>query len=192
MAGLKYCDPLFLEKDISPPGYFYPCLCAGRRQSPWPMTQALATLALTLAAMTPPDRERAEFIVFTNAVATVESGLDYQAVGDRGAAVGAWQMHTVAWITANQWRKANGMPTLSRAQWKNQIVQRAMAISYLTWCKEEWVKVGKAKPSPQEIYIMFAWGYTNLKEAGFDIEKAPKAKRDAAERVNNIYADLIK
>jgi len=156
------------------------------------MNPALATLALTLAAMTPADREKAEFVVFTNCVATVESGLDYEAVGDRGAAVGAWQMHTVAWITANQWRKANGMPSLSRMQWKNKIVQRAMATAYLSWCKEELVKAGKVKPTNQEIYIMFAWGYGNLKDAEFDIEKAPKAKRDAAERVNNIYTDLIK
>ena len=156
------------------------------------MNPALATLALTLAAMTPADREKAEFVVFTNCVATVESGLDYAAVGDRGEAVGAWQMHTVAWITANQWRKANGMPTLSRMQWKNQIVQRAMATAYLSWCREQLVTAGKVKPTNPEIYIMFAWGYGNLKDAGFDIEKAPKAKRDAAERVNNIYSDLIK
>lgn len=156
------------------------------------MTQALATLALTLAAMTPPDRERAEFVVFVNAVGTVESGLDYNAVGDRGAAVGAWQMHTVAWITANQWRKANEMPTLSRAQWKNQIVQRAMAMSYLSWCKEQLVKEGIAKPTHEQVYMMFAWGYTNFKEAGFDMDKAPAKKRDAAERVGNIYRELIK
>ena len=156
------------------------------------MTSAIATLALTLATMTPPDRERAEFVILINCISQVESGANYEAVGDKGAAVGAWQMHTVAWITANQYRKANGMPTLSRAQWKNQIVQRAMAMAYLSWCREELVKAGKSKPTPQEIYIMFAWGYGNLKDAGFDIEKAPKAKRDAAERVNNILTDLLK
>jgi hypothetical protein len=156
------------------------------------MTQALATLALTLAAMTPPDREKAEFVVFTNCVATVESGLDYEAVGDRGAAVGAWQMHTIAWITANQWRKANGMPTLSRAQWKNKIVQRAMATAYLSWCKETLVKEGIAHPTHEQVYMMFAWGYTNFKDAGFDMGKAPVAKRDAAARVVNIYNELTK
>jgi hypothetical protein len=156
------------------------------------MTQAIATLALTLATMTPPDRERAEFVVFVNCVAAVESGHNYEAIGDKGAALGAWQMHTVAWITGNQWRKANDLPTLSRAQWKNPVVQRAMAMSYLSWCKEELVKAGKVKPTHQEIYMMFAWGFSNFKDAGFDIEKAPKAKREAAERVNNIFADLIK
>lgn len=156
------------------------------------MTNAVATLALTLAAMTPPDRERAEFVILVNCISQVESGANYAAVGDNGAAVGAWQMHTVAWITANQYRKANGMPTLSRAQWKNKNVQTAMAFSYVSWCREELVKAGKSKPTPQEIYIMFAWGYTNFKEAGFDWQKAPQAKRDAAERVNNILIDLLK
>lgn len=156
------------------------------------MTNAVATLALTLAAMTPPDRERAEFVILVNCISQVESGANYAAVGDKGAAVGAWQMHTVAWITANQYRKANGMPTLSRAQWKNKNVQTAMAFSYVSWCREELVKAGKSKPTPQEIYIMFAWGYTNFKEAGFDWQKAPQAKRDAAERVNNILTDLLK
>jgi hypothetical protein len=101
-------------------------------------------------------------------------------------------MHTVAWITANQWRKANGMPTLSRAQWKNKIVQRAMATAYLSWCKETLVKEGIAQPTHEQVYMMFAWGYTNFKESGFDMGKAPVAKRDAAARVVNIYNELTK
>jgi hypothetical protein len=40
--------------------------------------------------------------------------------------------------------------------------------------------------------MMFAWGYTNFKDAGFDMGKAPVAKRDAAERVVNIYNELTK
>lgn len=155
-------------------------------------TDPVAALAMALAVMTPVERLKAETVILTNAIAHVETGCDYKAVGDKGAAVGAWQMHTVAWITANQYRKANGMPTLSRAQWKNKNVQTAMAFSYVSWCREELVKAGKSKPTPQEIYIMFAWGYSNFKDAGFDWQKAPQAKRDAAERVNNIYTELLK
>lgn len=152
----------------------------------------LTTLAMTLAAMTPADRQKAELIVLVNCVAQVESGMDYEAIGDNGKAVGAWQMHIPAWITANQWRTANGMPTHPRSKWKDKNVQRAMALSYLSWCREQLVKAGVASPSIQQVYVAYGWGFGNFKDAGFDIGQAPAHKRNAAERVENLFKELTK
>ena len=152
----------------------------------------LATLAMTLAAMTPPERERAEFVVLVNCIGTVESGLNYKAEGDGKAAKGAWQMHIAAWITANQWRKANGMPTIPRDAWRNADNQRAMALCYVSWCKEKLQENGIKEPTVEQIYVAFGWGFGNFKDVGFDMAKVPEKKRDAAERVGNIYRELIK
>jgi len=152
----------------------------------------IASLAMTLAAMNPADREKAEMVVLSNCVASVESGMDYKAIGDGGKAVGAWQMHLVAWITANQWRTANGLATIKRSEWKHPENQRAMAISYLNWCKEQLQKNGIKEPSVEQIYMAYGWGFSNFKDSGFDMEKAPGHKADAAQRVGNIFKELTK
>jgi len=151
-----------------------------------------ATLAMTLAAMTPADRERAEYVILANSIAAVESGMNYEAIGDGGKAVGAWQMHVAAWITANQWRKAQGLETIRRTDWKNKENQRAMAVAYLCWCKEQLRKAGIKEPTIEQVYIAYGWGFGNYKDSGFNMDLAPAHKRDAAERVANIYKELTK
>jgi len=147
---------------------------------------------MTLAAMTPGDRTKAELVVLVNCVGSVESGMDYAAVGDGGKAVGAWQMHVAAWITANQWRAGQGMPTVKRSGWQDKNAQRMMALSYLSWCKEQLEKGGVSNPTPEQMYVCWGWGIGNFREAGFDVSKAPAKKRDAAERVGNLYRELTK
>jgi hypothetical protein len=155
-------------------------------------TDPIAALAMALAVMTPVERLKAETVVLTNAIAQIESGCDYKAVGDKGAAVGAWQMHYAAWITANQWRKANGLTTIPRKAWQVPANQREVAIAYVSWCREKLIAAGVKDPTPEQIYIAYAWGMGNLSDVGMDFAKAPSAKRNAAERVGNIYRGLIK
>ena len=131
-------------------------------------------------------------VVLSNCVASVESGMNFSATGDGGKAVGAWQMHLVAWITANQWRTANGLATIKRSEWKHPENQRAMAISYLNWCKEQLQKNGIKEPSVEQIYMAYGWGFSNFKDSGFNMDSAPAHKRDAAQRVGNIYKELTK
>ena len=152
----------------------------------------IANLALFLSTLTPPQREQAEFLIFTNAVAQIESAGNFSAVGDGGKAVGAWQMHIAAWITANQWRKAHNLPTIKRTEWRNKENQRAMAGAYLYWCKDRLIEGGIKNPTYIQIYIAYGWGYSNFKDVGFDLSKVPPAKLDAAERVNNITQELLK
>jgi len=153
---------------------------------------AISTLALTLAAMTPGDRQKAELVVLVNCVGQIESGMNHAAVGDGGKAVGAWQMHVAAWITANQWRKTKDMPTLKHSNWPDKNVQRMMALSYLSWCKEQLEKAGFANPTAEQIYMAYGWGFANFKDSGFDLSKAPAHKQDAAKRCQNLFTELTK
>jgi hypothetical protein len=153
---------------------------------------ALITLAATLAAMPIEAREKAHLLILTNAIGAVESGMNYAATGDSGKAVGAWQVHVPAWITANQWREKNNLPKISRREWRVPDNQRNIAVAYVTWCRERLVEDGIANPSPEQIYLAFTMGYTAAKAVGHSLVNAPKAKAEAAERVGNIYRDLVK
>lgn len=191
MTPLKIWRPLFFGEGFPPPRHIRACNVNKVVNYVNTMSH-LANLALFLSTLTPPQREQAEFLIFTNAVAQIESGGNFEAQGDRGKAVGAWQMHIAAWITANQWRKAHNLPTIKRTEWKNKENQRAMAGAYLYWCKDRLIEGGIKNPSYVQIYIAFAWGYSNFKDVEFDLSKVPAEKLDAAERVNNITQELLK
>lgn len=183
--------PPFFGKGFPPPWHIGACNVNKSVNDCSPMSH-IANLALFLSTLTPPQREQAEFLIFTNAVSQIESGGNYEAIGDGGKSVGAWQMHIAAWITANQWRKAHNLPTIKRTEWRNKENQRAMAGAYLYWCKNQLIKGGVKNPTYIEIYIAYGWGYSNFKDVGFDLTKVPPAKLDAAERVNNITQELLK
>lgn len=156
------------------------------------MTTPLLSLTAMLAAMTPMQRDNAEVVLLMNAIGAVESGLDYKAKGDDGKAVGAWQMHPAAWITANQWRGRQGLDPISRRQWDVPDNQRQIAKAYVMWLKARLFDEGVTKPTAEQVYLCFSMGYSGSKAIGHDVAKAPKPKAEAAERVGNIYRELIK
>lgn len=130
-------------------------------------------------------------VILMNCVAQIESGLDYAGKGDGGKAVGAWQMHISAWSTANQWRSAHGMEVIKRSDWRVPENQKAMAFAYLSWCREQLVKAGIVEPSPQQIYMAFAYGFSAYKKCDLDLEKCPVGKQYDAKRVQNIFDELV-
>lgn len=156
------------------------------------MTSSVITLAAALAAMNPIERDHAELVILTNCIGQVESGMDFAAKGDRGKALGAWQMHPEAWITANQWLRRNHLPTVSRKDWMPHDNQRAVALAYVKWCHGCIQGDGIDRPTPEQVYLAFSMGYSAAKAAGHSLVKAPKAKAEAAERVGNLYRELTK
>jgi hypothetical protein len=152
----------------------------------------LKMLAIALASMTPPEREAAELMILTNTIGQIESGGNYKAVGDRGAALGAWQMHIAAWIMANQWREAHGLSKIKRSLWQVPDNQRAIAFAYVNWCRERLLADGIKHPSPEQIYLAFAMGPTAFADIAHSLVRAPDKKRDAAERVAEVYNSLVK
>ena len=152
----------------------------------------LAMLTAALAAMTPPERDAAEMMILTNTIGQIESGGDYKAVGDKGAAVGAWQMHIAAWLMANKWRDDNKLPKIKRSLWQVPDNQRAIAFAYVNWCREQLLKQGVLNPTAEQIYLCFAMGPTGFKNIDCDKTRAPAFKRDAADRVASVYYSLIK
>jgi hypothetical protein len=62
----------------------------------------------------------------------------------------------------------------------------------VTWCRDRLVDDGIANPTPEQIYLAFTMGFAGAKSVGHSLVTAPKKKADAAERVGNIYRELIK
>lgn len=101
------------------------------------------------------------------AIAIVESGEDPLAVGDSGKALGAWQMHPKAWEDANTFRKAQGLPTLSRAKWRHPGTQEAMAKAFLSVIQTRLAQAGVVRPTPGQIALCWNMGFAGAKARGF-------------------------
>lgn len=121
------------------------------------------------------------------AVGQVESGMDHYAVGDGGAAVGAWQMHPLAWIDGNRQLKKEGQKMHPRGDYMNPKASRAVASAYLRLCGARLREAKITNPSPQQYYLCFAMGFQAFKDAGFDSARCPKSKVDAAIRVASLF-----
>jgi len=120
----------------------------------------------------------------TTAVGMVESGMDHAAVGDRARALGAWQMHSAAWQDANTWRKAKGLKPYARSNWRNPVISRTMAKTYLEFIAARLSKYGRPV-TPETVYLAYTVGVTAYLRDG--IEAASAAKVEASNRVGNLY-----
>lgn len=120
------------------------------------------------------------------AVAAVESGHDYRAVGDGGRALGAWQIWSVAWDSGNAWRVKHRMIPISRQRWQEPAAQHAIAYALLSWHRDRLVANGVPSPTVEQLYLSFSMGHAAFKGIGFNPGLAPARKRDAADRVRNL------
>lgn len=149
---------------------------------------AMPFLAAVLATMSPVDRREAEFQAFVYAVGMVESGMNHSAIGDKGAALGAYQMHAMAWKETNEFLQSVKLPVWPRSQWRNKEAQHTMAYTYLRICERRLIDHGMKNPTPQQVYLVFAMGWSGYSSKG---RKPTKAQADAADRVNNLFIKSI-
>ena len=124
---------------------------------------------------------------FAEAVAHVESGKDYAAVGDGGKARGAWQMHEAAWKDAQDYYAKSGTKIPSYRSWRKPEAQSYAFHGFVRSCRDRMIAAGVANPDVRQMYLCFAMGFQAFKEIGFDPAKAPAAKVDAANRVLSIF-----
>lgn len=149
---------------------------------------AMPFLAAILATMSPADRREAEFQAFVYAVGMVESGMDHGAIGDKGAALGAYQMHAAAWKETNEFLKSVKRPVWPRSQWRNKEAQHTMAYTFLRICERRLIDHGVKNPTPQQVYLVYAMGWESYSKKG---SKPTKAQASAADRVNNLFVQSI-
>jgi len=120
-----------------------------------------------------------------NAIGAVETGNDPSQIGDRGRAMGQYQMRWQAWRDANLQLMREGEQTYAFTEWHRPMVQDIIALAYLRVIRDRLRVVGYPKPTVAQIALCWNMGFS----AAYKIDFNPfQAKSDYSIRVQNIYA----
>ena len=122
-------------------------------------------------------------VALASAIAQVETGEDYNAIGDNGKARGAYQMHRSAWIDGCTQLMREGKTAYSYDQWKDASTQDTVALALLRSLRGRLISKGITNPIPEQLALCWNMGFTAASRIGFDHRRA---KSDYAERVGNL------
>lgn len=100
------------------------------------------------------------------AIKVVESNGNPNAVGDSGAALGAYQMHDAAWNDANRLLASRGKPTYPRPKWRSPEAQEAVARAYLEVIRRQLSARGVTNPSPAQLALCWNCGTAGALKRG--------------------------
>ena len=124
---------------------------------------------------------------FLDAVSWAESRNDADAVGDKGSARGMFQFHEVTWMHVSMLRERQGLMTYSYKYAFVPEVAEMYAKSYFKWVKFQYIKEGIYEPTPTQLYLAYGMGFEGAKTISFDINRAPKHKQRANQRMLERY-----
>lgn len=120
---------------------------------------------------------------FLDEVALIESNMDSKALGDRGAARGAYQFHAAAWAHANAIAGTNH-PHISAHNW---FVARNMARAYLMWL-EDCISEAGYRPTKISLYMAYNMGLSGSLRYAFNHEhpELPRSRKRILERAGRM------
>ena len=112
---------------------------------------------------------------FIDKVAVIESNFNYEAVGDKGKAIGAWQMHEASWREACTYAAHHG---ISRDAWldfsehhkkfaKDPQVSRLACKAYFEILEKQMRRM-KVKVTPIALYMAYNMGFQGAYNKSFD------------------------
>jgi hypothetical protein len=113
--------------------------------------------------------------------AIIESNYNYEAVGDKGKAFGAWQMHKFAviegysYLTKDVKSKSSRDSGIKEAinNWKSYakhpFLSKEIATSYMQILENQMLKEG-VKPTPIKLYMAWNMGFTGARSHRFNYE----------------------
>lgn len=115
---------------------------------------------------------------FLDSVAMIESNFNPSAVGDKGKARGAYQLHQEAWLDGCKWLEHNDeggayswmFPTMND-RWKKDahdpVVSRVIAKAYFYLLQYRFKKRG-IDPTPIQLYMAYNLGFAGASGYGFN------------------------
>ncbi|CAB5238202.1 Transglycosylase SLT domain 1 [uncultured Caudovirales phage] len=115
---------------------------------------------------------------FINRVAIVESNYNYEAVGDKGKARGAWQMHQAAWTDALKWyeftnaQDPNGFVVCIESRpWSDcatdPYISRVVATYYFKLLEHKF-KLRGINPTHLQLYMAYNMGFARASQFKFN------------------------
>lgn len=136
---------------------------------------------------------------YIDRIAMIESNYNYDAVGDKGKAIGAWQMHEDAFREACVYL-AHKEDNLGREQWlefskdhkkfaKDAGVGRLACKAYLTILERQMIK-HKIKVTPIALYMAYNMGFQGAYNKHFDYKSywLDSKRRSILARANTILS----
>jgi hypothetical protein len=117
------------------------------------------------------------------AIGQVETGMDYNAVGDNGKALGAYQLHRSAWIDGSTQLMREGKKAISYDDWKYPTNQDTVALALLRSLRGRLASKGITDPTAEQLALCWNMGFTSASRINFDCKRA---KSDYAQRVGNL------
>lgn len=120
---------------------------------------------------------------YLDEVAAIESNMDSRAVGDNGAARGAYQFHSPAWAHANAIAGTNHDFALAH----NWFIARNMARVYLRWL-ETCIRDAGYTPTKIRLYMAYNLGLSGALRYAFDSEhpELPRSRKRILERAEGM------
>ena len=122
-------------------------------------------------------------VAIASAIAQVETGEDYNAIGDNGKALGAYQLHRSAWIDGCTQLLREGKKAISYDDWKYATNQDTVALALLRSLRGRLASKGITDPTPEQLALCWNMGFTSASRINFDVTRA---KTDYATRVANL------
>lgn len=120
---------------------------------------------------------------FIDALALVESNYDYNAVGDDGQSLGAWQLRRSAWEDVRRIHPLVGKHRTNSLGTKNAKTQRIAAETYLSILRQRFQLAGINSPTSAQLYAAWTMGFAGFRRVGFDASRAPATTRRAQQKL---------
>lgn len=139
------------------------------------MRLLLILLAGAITASAQVDDER-----LLNAIGQVESGMNRNAVGDRGYSLGAYQQGYAAWLASCAQLRSEGLPVYARSTWRSPLIQDAVALANIRLIRARLIANGYASPTVAQIAVCWNMGIAGALRRGLPLT-------DYASRVRNVY-----
>lgn len=112
-------------------------------------------------------------------IAIIESGNNPMARGDKGQAVGAWQLHREAWSDVSNSRSRRHLSTWPYSYATNAQISRVYAGEYLEILARNFTTANRRKPSEQELYACYNIGFARFSRRSFSLKTVPSTTRKA-------------
>ena len=101
--------------------------------------------------------------------------------GDRGRALGPFQMHAEAWKDVSRLRAGNDLPTYRRTS--HEPTQRLYAQHYLEILAVRFERARGRQPSHPELVALWNLGWDGFRRRGFDLKRIPTPTKKLIERM---------
>ena len=124
-------------------------------------------------------------VALLSAIGLVETGQNYQAVGDNGRALGAFQLHRNAWCDGCTQLMREGKEAYAYSDWTDADKQDTVALALIRSLRARLASKGITNPTPEQIALCWNMGFTAASRINFDCKRA---KTDYAVRVGNLTA----